>query len=657
MSLHFNIHEADHTFPAHYPPPDRIKARLKPHQSVLLHRCISMETGPVAVNKNKDTIDTRFAILGDKVGSGKSVVLIALIFGTKHTPALQPLTYTFRKGSIVSNINQEREELPPPPPSALEVVESHDDTEHDRNVPRSILSPQRPLYLTRTTLLIVPHFLVPQWKEYLTVHGPRRGNEGPIHGNRSTQDDDRSWWMFVNTTKSLTDLKQTHVLHNLDLLVVASTFYRSVEEVIVARRLQMRRVVLDEVDSMVIPSFRPPSARSTWLVTASYSNLFDTNGTMRSLHCLRSDLLTLSCIMKARGAELVVRATDSFVDESFNLPAVRTHSVICKEPALIRSLCRDIDVRTLDLMNAGDIAGALNLSACRTCNSEITLVNLILSDKFRAIDDLRSVIRESEAEAEAEAAVAVQGNNAHDAVTMLLVRLKAEERGLVQKVEDIRDRITRCDACPVCFDHIRHKTVVPCCSNAYCFKCIRTWLSTNNSCPMCKTRVTPAELNVVSTDLEALSTPHSHSRSHTLSRENDKITNFRVLLHDMFGGGDDMTKTHRRKLLVFSQHDGTFGGLLKTLDTLGARYAFLKGTPDQVSGTLSQYTHGDLNILLANANNYGCGLNLEMTTDIIMMHGVTESVEHQVIGRAQRHGRTCPLDVWYLLFENESTTV
>ena len=51
--------------------------------------------------------------------------------------------------------------------------------------------------------------------------------------------------------------------------------------------------------------------------------------------------------------------------------------------------------------------------------------------------------------------------------------------------------------------------------------------------------------------------------------------------------------------------------------------------------------------------NFGSGLNLQMTTDIIIYHKLTKSMEEQVIGRAQRIGRIDSLKVTYLQFDRE----
>ena len=56
---------------------------------------------------------------------------------------------------------------------------------------------------------------------------------------------------------------------------------------------------------------------------------------------------------------------------------------------------------------------------------------------------------------------------------------------------------------------------------------------------------------------------------------------------------------------------------------------------------------------MLNSSNYGSGLNLEMTTDIIIYHQLTKNLEIQVIGRAQRPVRNSSLNVYYLLHENE----
>jgi SNF2 family DNA or RNA helicase len=98
----------------------------------------------------------------------------------------------------------------------------------------------------------------------------------------------------------------------------------------------------------------------------------------------------------------------------------------------------------------------------------------------------------------------------------------------------------------------------------------------------------------------------------------------------------------------------SFSSITNILDNMNVKYAYLKGNEAHILKLLDKYKNtNELNVLLVNSRNYGSGLNLENTTDIIMFHKVESETEKQVIGRASRIGRTCPLNVWYLLYDNE----
>lgn len=69
---------------------------------------------------------------------------------------------------------------------------------------------------------------------------------------------------------------------------------------------------------------------------------------------------------------------------------------------------------------------------------------------------------------------------------------------------------------------------------------------------------------------------------------------------------------------------------------------------------IDEYKNNDnCRILLTSATFYGCGLNFELTTDIIILHNMTDERTKQVIGRAQRPGRTDNLQVFHLFYPNE----
>ena len=71
--------------------PSNIKIKLKPHQLTLLKNCIEFENNRIKLKdypkinekypqlQDNDYIKTHIGILGDKVGSGKSYVILSLI--------------------------------------------------------------------------------------------------------------------------------------------------------------------------------------------------------------------------------------------------------------------------------------------------------------------------------------------------------------------------------------------------------------------------------------------------------------------------------------------------------------------------------------------------------------------------------------------------
>ena len=135
------------------------------------------------------------------------------------------------------------------------------------------------------------------------------------------------------------------------------------------------------------------------------------------------------------------------------------------------------------------------------------------------------------------------------------------------------------------------------------------------------------------------------------SPENTKIQNLEAILRGRVTGGEV-----RNKVLLFVAFDSDATvehWLSPILNTLGIRWRFLKGNHYSTTAIERQYRHGDLDLLMVNTHNYGSGLNCENTTDVIMMNKFDSDIEAQVIGRAQRPGRTSPLNIWYIAFDNE----
>ena len=626
-----SVVELDETFAAADPP--RCGVQLKAHQLALLRRCVDLESGPVALSRLgqlmtpsmpahmtdehvHNYLRTRIGVLGDKVGSGKSYVILSIVLTGRGQPPLpDPIVRSFAGNRVCVSV---------------------------RNVPRSL----------DLTLLVVPHNLCTQWDEYI-----RRFGGGLRH-------------LSVNRSKHVSALSalEAEELAALDLVVVTNTFYNAVASVI--NRRQVRRVIFDEADSMAIPGCQAVDACFHWFVTASWLNLLVPSGDGTMLHsdgayARRVTGIRSSGFIKNVFAELyrstwyemghlassaiVVRCRDSYVDASLLLPEPVVHIVRSRTPALIRVLHGMVDQNIIDCLNAGDVDTAMQHISPHNRRTEDNIVVLLLDNLTRKhhnlgtrLDAIASHIYDSEAEREAER-----------------TRVGGKMDALQVRMDAIRDRVIKSDSCCICYEPMRDpnsgtvtKTVVPCCSNAFCFACINMWLARRTSCPLCKAAVGVQQLMVVTPDPAGSSSSSSSSSggggSERVSSESrNKMENLEAILRER------CTTPRAAKVLLFSAFDNTFNGVVSVLARLGIKHRFLKGNHFSVSMIEKEYREGDLDVLLVNTTNYGSGLNFENTTDVIMLHKFDTDIEKQVIGRAQRCGRTQPLNVWYLLYANE----
>ena len=625
---------------------------LKPHQISLVARCVDLERGAVELDRSFDlervanaisnpygspelassphvvaaSLRTRVGIIGDKAGSGKSFVVL---------------------GVIAEGIGR----IAPPESTVRSFADD-----------RVLLTTHRgPLgAIAETTLIVVPHNLCDQWASYLS-----RWNEGDARPLRHA---------IVSRSRHLLAIREQGALDALDVVLVTSTFYNAVATIF-SRDLNVkpRRVVFDEADSLVISSMAKVDACFHWFVTATYRNLIfpfgdplagaagGRGGGGRGVRCggfLKSLWAELGQNSMSRSVShaLVMKNSDAFVDASMRLPEARETRVACRAPASIRVLAGvvGIDRAVMQSLNAGDVESALQHVDPANRGSEDNVVRALHSRLEREAHNL-------EVRAATLEGLAFPTEGAREAARANLGRKLDDVR---RRIATLRERVARADVCSICFESFTNKAVAPCCSNAFCFECVSRWLMGGEatrrhaqdfpgqavmpgSCPLCKAELAVRDLLVVtcSTSCRDAPAPCPTTPNET-SPENDKLGNLSAILRGREPGA---------KFLVFSSYDNSFDEIVRVLDALGVRHRFLKGNHYAISGIEHAYRDGDLDALLVNTRHRGCGLNLENTTDVIMMHRFDADVQHQVIGRAQRCGRSSPLRIWHLLHENEST--
>lgn len=583
--------------------PSRAHVQLKPHQLAMLCKCIAFEEEEVPVPAhlaNADTgssegmlqnyMMTRIGIMGDMAGSGKSYVILSLILDNDRLKR-SPLMHACGLNKVFICY-----------------------TDHLRQV--------------NTNMLVVPYNLVAQWEVYLRVFAPSLR------------------YTVINRSKSM-DTFYNVDFSATDLILVSSSFYNRVAMHIDTKKIRLYRVFFDEVDNMNIPGCEKIEARFYWFVTASYGNLlypkgyshFDAGKSNVRVFKARGirdsgfirNLFTDLAPSKLVARLLVVKNQDSFVSDSMAMSQPESLVVRCRTPFTLSVLSGVVENNIIESLNAADVQTAMQLINPMCRGTEDNIIENIIERYMRNVRNTDVNIgycRAYEYANEQERAANIQ-------------RLENRKQDYLRKIESIKERIRTTEMCTICYEPFVTKSVVPCCSNSFCFRCIQLWLSRNRSCPLCKVHVTRSEVMVV--DPDAVIENHDTEVHET----NDKATNLRVILSNL---ADDA------RVLIFSAYDNTFMHVTPVLEELGMRYEFLKGNTSKTNKVVQDYRTTSLRILLVNARNFGCGLNLENTTDIIMFHKFDNEIEKQVIGRANRFGQNGRLKVWYLLHDNEVMT-
>jgi SNF2 family DNA or RNA helicase len=113
-----------------------------------------------------------------------------------------------------------------------------------------------------------------------------------------------------------------------------------------------------------------------------------------------------------------------------------------------------------------------------------------------------------------------------------------------------------------------------------------------------------------------------------------------------------------KKILLFANYHETLEMIDKFLRGQKMEFLHLGGDYKQIDNTIKQFKESNINVLLINSQQICAGLNLQFATDIVFFHKLNNnSVESQLIGRAQRIGRTSNLKIHFLLYTNEAQLI
>lgn len=595
--------------------PKSIKIELMNHQKTMVHKMMEIEnTGKIKVKNytmkqysnmiNVDGTDaeifTNIAILGDKVGAGKTLDIITLL--------------------TINNKMIERDiELGGTQFYSLK------------------LKPSSPLI--KSNLVIVPHKLLPQWKETFAKYSPNLkvlsiGLNKDIDKLRKVKREIKKNWKNEEIELE-TEFLEKEKLNGIDVVLIGETMYKRFCKI--CENVRFNRVIIDEADTIKLPRDMNCQFNFLWLITGTPSGLFYTNKSFLG-KIFKDDNLNLnSCF--------VIKNDEKFIEQSIKLPHPKRLKIKCitpKELVLIKDL---IPPTILQMINAGNSDQAIRTLNCNVDTNE-NILQVITKNLRDSINNKKIDLK-----AEMEKHYPINLEKEHE---QKIKFIENQIEKLIAKYEDIKKKIYQLNDtnCPVCMGEFTNPVIVNCCKNMFCFDCLAVSMGElkNNKCPYCTQKISQSDIHIFQNEnIKSTGKTTGSCLNSNKYEEKDKLD---VLM-------DLVRKKPDGSFMVFAGFQETFNKIEVKLKEQNISYHTLKGQANTVKKYIDDFRDKKVRVLMLNAQFFGAGMNLQMATDIVMYHRFKKEMEEQIVGRAQRLGRdiNSPLNVYYLLHDNESADI
>jgi hypothetical protein len=415
------------------------------------------------------------------------------------------------------------------------------------------------------------------------------------------------------SVKMITNKKQinTTIIDNYDAILVTPTMYN----ILVSKysKLAWKRFIFDEPGHIKVSSMKKIIAGFIWLVTATPNAIISNHRNCRNsfmYDIIGNDYFGYSSI----GSYLLVKNNDEFIKQSFLMPPTNNFYYQCYNP-IYNTVKGFVTTKITQMISAGNIAGAITLLGGGHGTTE-NIAELVKQKKLNEIEEFKLQIQ----------ILTIQ--NKKNKVDVLQNRITV----LISQIKELEHRYTQILAndCNICLEPISNPVMESKCQNIFCGSCLLKWLENKTTCPLCRENITPDQLIYI-TQCKLTNIPL-------------KIKQLETKINTII----NLIKNKEGKFIIFSEWDQTFIPIRNILLTNNINFIELKGTVKERQTNLNNFKFGNIKVIFLNSHFNGSGINLQEATDIIIYHEMNTSTLNQIIGRANRIGRTEPLSIHHL---------
>jgi hypothetical protein len=578
--------------------PDRLSLQLKDHQLKILNRTQWLESKSIKINESCKLL-TECGVIGDRVGSGKSFVILGLIASNLYVKKTK-LNAISTSSDMISVINYKD---------------------------------QSTVFDKPANIIVVPHNIFNQWEGYIKTYTDFNVK-------------------YICKRSSI----EPFDYFDKDIILVSSSMYKDFIQVVSKFGYCFQRLIFDEADSIAISNCIKIKANFYWFISSSIDNLLHPNGKC-SYKQMKHNVYNYYYIQRIKdiygickrgfikktfielsnttyGSYMFLKCSDELIEQSMDLIEPTNNIIYCKSTQILNVLSGLITQNIQQMISAGDITSAIK----ELCITETTETNLIKTVANNLYTDLNN--KQIELDMKSQFTYPNE-----DIRKDTLIKIEEEIVKLETKINNIKERINTNNIDPITYDNIDNPVITTCCNQKFDFVSISSWIAKNPSvpCPICREVINMNNLVSIIDDNGVVEMKENSENIEYNSLNHDKDTNLEhILLNKLQSNA---------KILIFSEYDHSFTNIIQILNRYNLKHCQIKGGISHINNIINSYRGVDLDVLFLNARHYGAGLNLENTTDIIIYHKMNSELERQVIGRAQRIGRETQLNIWKLYYK------
>jgi hypothetical protein len=402
---------------------------------------------------------------------------------------------------------------------------------------------------------------------------------------------------------------------NCDIVLVIPSMYNNLVKSY--SKYAWKRFIFDEPGHMRVPSMKEVVAGFYWFVTATPNSISIFHRNCRGSFI--KNIIGESWVdFETQFENMIIKNDIKFVKQSFSMPKTYNYYYKCYQPLLkvINGIADPVINNMIEADNIEDVITLLGGKKTRN------IIKLIKDKKLLEIDIINDKIKIYEKR---------NDNNNIKISENKKKRINNQLNELDKRFEEMLE-----GSCCICMEKLHKPVLEKSCQNIFCGKCLIKWINVNNSCPICREKISIEDIIYLD---------NTENKNENLKNENENENQNVTKLQRIV---EILLKNKDKKFIVFSNYNNTFKPICKILDENSINFSLIKGNNQQRETNIKGYKYGNTQVIFLNSNFNGAGINLQETTDIIFYHKISDNMKEQILGRAKRIGSENILSVHYL---------